>query len=323
MLTFITEEIVMRHAQNLIKALQVLARAEGNRTAAEGLAQSPDVQAMVKSIGSSTASINGDLRVAYREMLGLARRRSLIGKIEAVAGFRTLPFEVPALEQDNAATVAFVAEGQPIPVTAQTFTSRELPRRKLSGIVPITKELAAAMPAEQAFGRELTRAAAQGESSAFYSASAGSPASPAGILAGVTAGTGTTNAADDIASLIDTFTGDLEGAVLLTSPRSGVKLAAVFDGTGARGGEVSGIGHVTSSAIPDDSVAIIEPGRIMLADDGLEIDIAHDATLLTQQGEEIAPYNLWQNNLLAYRVTRWLNWQAAAGSVAYLTGTDW
>lgn len=314
----------MRHAQNLIKALQALARAEGNRTTAEGLAQSADVQAMLKSIGSSTASISGDLKVAYRELLGLARRRSLIAKIEAVAVFRTLPFEVPALEQDNAATVAFVAEGQPIPVAAElTFTRRELPRRKLSGIVPITQELAAAMPAEQAFSRELTRAIAQGESSAFYSASAGSPASPAGILAGVTAGTGTTNAADDIANLIDTFTGNLEGAVLLTSPRSGVKLSAVFDGTGARGGEVAGIGHVTSSAIPDDSVAIIEPGRIMLADDGLEIDISTEATLYSQANGETIAHSLWQNNLLAYRVTRWLNWHAAPGAVAYLTGTDW
>jgi len=315
---------MQRHATNLIKALQVLARAEGKRTTAEGLAQSPDVQAMVKSIGSSTASISGDLKVAYRELLGLARRRSLIAKIEAVAGFRTLPFEVPALEQDDAATVAYVAEGQPIPVTAElTFTRRQLPRRKLSGIVPVTQELAAAMPAEQAFSRELTRAIAQGESSAFFSTAAATDEAPAGILDGVTAGTGTTSPADDIGTLVDSFTGNLDEAVLLSSPRSGVKLAAVFDGTGARGGEVSGIGHVTSSAIPDDSVAIIEPGRILLADDGLEIDISTEATLYSQANGETIAHSLWQNNLLAYRVTRWLNWHAAPGAVAYLNGTDW
>src|SRR5690554_5117658 len=79
---------IMRHAQNLIKSLQALAQADGNRTHAEARAASADVQAMVKSIGSSTGSITGDLGLAYRELLQLSRRRSLIAKIEAVAGFR-------------------------------------------------------------------------------------------------------------------------------------------------------------------------------------------------------------------------------------------
>src|SRR5690606_41853457 len=100
----------------------------------------------------------GGAQVAYRGLLVLARRRSLIPKTDAGAGFRTLPSEVPALEQDDAATVAYVAEGQPIPVTAElAFTRRQLPRRKLSGIAPVTQELAAAMPAEQEIGRASCR----------------------------------------------------------------------------------------------------------------------------------------------------------------------
>ncbi|MGP5711268.1 phage major capsid protein [Vreelandella alkaliphila] len=312
----------MRNAQILIKTLQTLALAGGNRTEAESRAPTPAVASMLKSIG--TGSINGDLHTGYRELLQLSQRRSLIGKIDSITGFRRLPFETPTLEQDSPASVIFVAEGQPIPATMSlTLSARELSRRKLSGLVPVTKELATAMPAESALSRELTRSVAQGESAAFFSDNAATDAAPPGILNGVTAGVGSTSPADDIAQLVDAFTGNLDEAVILTSPRNGVKLASVFDGAGGRGGEIAGIGHATSSAIPDDKIGIVEPGRILLSDDGLEIDLSMEATIYTQSGEEFIPHSLWQNNLMAWRITRHLNWHAATGSVAYLDACDW
>lgn len=315
----------MQNARNLIKALQSLARADGHRTQAEGDATSGPVLAILKQLGSSTANISGDLGLAYREILGLAQRRSLIGKIDAAAAFRKLPFELPALEQTAGSSIGFIGEGQAVPAAELDFTVRKLPRRKLSGIVPVTKEMASAMPAEQALSRDLIRATADGESLAFFSASAASTDAPAGVLNGVTPGTGSTNPTNDVTALVDAFTGDLDGAVILTSPRNGVKLAAVFDGTGARGGELAGIGHVTHTSIPDTEIAILEPGRIMLADDGLEIDYSNQATIATldSNGDPAVDVSLWQQNLAAYRLTRWLNWHAAAGSVAWLNSLNW
>lgn len=307
------------NARNLIKALQALARADGHRTQAESAADSGAVLAILKQLGTSTANISGDLGVAYKEVLGLAQRRSLVGKIDAVAAFRKVPFELAVLEQGTGSNVGFIPEGASIPAGELDFTARKLPRRKLSGILPVTREMASAMPAESALSRDLVRATADGESAGFFSTTDG-------ILAGVTPGTGSTNPANDIALLVDSFTGNVDGAVILSSPRNGVKLSSIYDGTtGARGGELAGIGHVTHSEIPDTEVAIIEPGRILLADNGLEIDYSTQATISTldTNGDPVAPYSLWANNLAAFRLTRWLNWHAAAGSVAWLNSVNW
>lgn len=313
------------NAHTLIKALQALARADGHRTRAEASADSGAVLSILKQLGTSTGNISGDLVLAYREILQLAQRRSLISKIDAASPFRKLPFELPALEQTAGSSVGFIGEGQAIPVSELDFTVRKLARRKLSGIVPVTREMASAMPAESALSRDLIRAVADGESAAFFSNAAAAAESPAGILAGVTPGAGSSNPANDIAALVDTFAGDLDGAVILTSPLNGVNLAALYDGTGARGGELAGVGHVTHAEIPDGEIAIIEPGRIMLADDGLEIDYSNQATIATldSNGDPEADVSLWQHNLSAYRLTRWLNWHAAAGSVAWLNGCNW
>lgn len=313
------------NARHLIQALQEIARADGNRANAEGAATSGAVLSILKQLGTSTGNISGDLGLAYREILQLAQRRSLIGKIDAAAAFRKIPFETPALEQSVGTTMNFIAEGALIPIDSLDFTVRKLPRRKLSGILPVTREMASAMPAESAFSRDLIRAVADGESAGFFSGAAATTGAPAGILNGVTPGTGTNNPTNDIAALIDAFAGDLEGAVILTSPRNGVKLAAVFDGAGARGGELAGVAHVTHRAIPDGEIAIIEPGRVMLSDDGLEIDISSQATIaaLDSAGDPAESVSLWQRNLLAYRLTRWLNWRPAAGSVAWLNSVNW
>lgn len=312
------------NARHLIQALQALARASGNRENAKALTSGPALS-ILKQLGTSTDNIGGDLGLAYREILQLTQRRSLISKIDAAAPFRKLPFELPALEQSSGASVGFIGEGQAIPVSSLDFTARKLARRKLSGIVPVTREMASAMPAESALSRELIRAVADGESSVFFSTAAGSNDAPAGILAGVAAGAGSNSPATDIAALVDAFSGDLDGAVILTSPRNGLKLAALYDGTGARGGELAGVGHVTHAEIPDDQIAIIDPGRIMLADDGLEIDYSTQATIaaLDENGDPTADVSLWQHNLSAYRLTRWLNWHAAAGSVAWLDSVEW
>ncbi|MGQ7956388.1 phage major capsid protein [Pseudomonas sp. SP16.1] len=313
------------NARHLIQALQELARANGHRENAKAAATSGAVLSILKQIGTGTGNISGDLGLAYREILQLAQRRSLISKIDAASPFRKLPSELPALEQSAGSIIGFIGEGQAIPVGELDFTARKLPRRKLSGIVPVTREMASAMPAESALSRDLIRAVADGESAAFFSNAAAAPEAPAGILAGVTPGTGSNNPANDIAALIDAFTGDLDGAVILTSPRNGVKLAPLYDGTGARGGELAGVGHVTHAEIPDGEIAIIEPGRIMLADDGLEIDYSNQATIATldSNGDPAVDVSLWQHNLSAYRLTRWLNWHAAAGSVAWLNSVNW
>ena len=133
-------------------------------------------------------------------------------------------------------------------------------------------------------------------------------------------------------ALIASLTGDLETAVFVMNPATAVSLAAGgFDGIGARGGELLGVPAVTSSAVPYSAasgglVALVDPRKILLSDQGVTLDKSDQA--LVQVGTDSSGdpqyLSLWQNNCSANKIVRGLNWQAAQpGCATYLSGVKW
>ncbi|HUE93582.1 phage major capsid protein [Pseudomonas sp.] len=323
----------MQNAQHLVKALQYMAAADGKSSQAIAVAtakagpESGPVK-ILKTWALTSGSISPELRSAYRELIALAERRSLLAQIRAVSPMRRVPFETDTLLQTGESQVGFIGEGGAYPVSSTTYENARLPGRKLGGIIPISDMLIKGYDFDFAVTGELTRAVAEAESQGFYSAVAGSSESPAGILHGVTPGTGSSNAANDVAALIDAFDGDLGSAVILTSPRAGVKLfAAGFESSGARGGDLAGIAHVAHRSVPDDEIAILDCSRILIADDnGLEIVSSQSAALgvLDSSGELVGELvSMFQTNTSAFRITRYVNWKPADGAVGYMTGATW
>lgn len=316
----------MQNAQNFIRALQLVAGSHADPVLAHKRAISKfgptsGVAKITQKWASSNDIDSPELRASYREILALARRRSLVGRIQEAIGFRRVPFEVPVLVQADGTVAGFIGEGDVIPAGSLDFTEQKLPSRKVAGILPCSKEFASLLDAGATLSGDLTRAIADAESSRFYSDEAGTDAAPAGILQGLTPATGSDDPVDDIARLIDGFDGDLSASVVVTSPTNGARLNPYFESAGARGGEVAGIAHATHHSVPNNSIAIVQPERIMLGDGGLLIDVSTETTLSPEGSNDSVA--LWQTNAVAFRVQRFINWLPADGSVRVMTGIDW
>lgn len=317
---------------NLVRAIQLAALSNGNLVQAHAAAiakygEASGAARFVKSLASISTDIqDADLMQAFQDLLDLARPSSLISKINAVSRFKRVPFHIRVLVQNDGSPANYVDETGVIPLGSLNLQGVTLPKRKAAGIIPSSRELVSLMDGSTAAAEaDIVTTIAGLDSSAFFNDAPGSDYTPAGILHGTLPGEGSNNASNDVQTLIARFSGNLDGAVLLTSPANGAKLNATFEGSGARGGETAGIAHVTHRAIPNDRIALVEPGRTLFSDGGLAIDVSKQSTLyeMDSSGAVARSISLWQANCIALRVIRWLNWQPAQGAVAWLEGVDW
>lgn len=280
------------------------------------------VAAMLTKSALSTLDLgsDADLRAASSGFLTLVRSRSLIGKIAAVSGFARLPFDTPVLTQKTPLAASWAGESGLIPVTTTTFERTKLDQKKIASIVPVTNELLKGAGAnfESSLNRDLVAAVAELEGKSFISVTnSGSADSPPSVTAGVAPVMGSADPKADIQKLLDTFTGDIENAVLVTRPDAGVKLYnAGYLGAGAKGGDVAGMSQVASGTVDVGTVVLIDPSRILLADDGVTLDMSDQTTVVDENGNQVS---LWQRHLSAIRAVRYLNWEALPGSVSVLS----
>jgi hypothetical protein len=72
-------------------------------------------------------------------------------------------------------------------------------------------------------------------------------------------------------------------------------------------------------------MTLLDPTRILIADDGADVVKAQDASVVIHDPDTGEPgyLSLWQQNLVGFRATRLLNWKAAPGSVAWMSGIDY
>jgi HK97 family phage major capsid protein len=335
-----------RAVSDFIRALGYQGMAKGNASNAIQLAkgnlgaQSPVVRLLEKQI-IDTGSLQDDpeLLAARRGFLELTKTQSLIARI---GGWRRTKFETRSLRQTLAPTATWVGQNENFSVSSASFKAESLPRLKIGTIAVSTDEVtkAAAEGFTSALSADLVRAVADLENrSLFDPENAGIPdVAPASLtygLAGIpSSGTLADDVRTDLKTLFASFDGDLESAVLVMHPDHALALSMMQKPLGqsnltVRGGDVFGIPTFVSSAIPIDSsggiVALLDPSRILLADEGASVDLSTEASLKIGEDSNGDPIvvSLWQQNLVGFRAERYLNWLAAPGAVAYLSDVNW
>jgi len=300
------------------------ARAEGQ--------PAPVVRLLEKSLALSSDALasDADWRAAQSGFMELVRARTLTGRIP---GWRRAAFETPALQSTVAPIAGFVGENQAVPISTADLAPVKLTPTKIATILLVTDEVAKGTgpTLEAALSADLTAAIAAAESAALIDpTNAGVPdVSPASLTHGIAPITSTGNPANDLAALVGAFAGDLDRAVLITHPAVAMQLhARGYEGAGARGGDVAGIPLFTSASVPSANGAslmvLIDPARVLVADEGVTVDATTQAAVRVTNGSGPAEMiSLWQLNLTGFLATRRVGWKAATGAVAYVSGINY
>ena len=340
---------------------QALAKADGVRSAATfaeslwGPAATPTLA--LRSAVNAGSTVDGnpmatlaEYRTAAAEFIEALRPRTILGKL---SGFRNAPLRTRIPRSVTGATAYWVGEGAPTPMSAGLLDTITMDAFKIGGIVASTVELAklATPKAESVLRADLLAAVISLSDSSFIDPSrAGEPGvSPASIAYGAPtiAASGTTAAAlrSDLRRLFAQIDTNLENPVLITDRRQAVALALMgdeFPGVTASGGMLAGVPLLTSSSVPSvgsgnspadwqTSIVLLDAGELIVADDAaatiessnqsdLEMNTAPDSPTTAST----VRVSLWMHNMLAWRVTRYVNWEMArTGAVAVLTGANY
>jgi HK97 family phage prohead protease len=292
---------------------------------------------------------------AAAEFAEFLRPATIIGRIP---GLRRVPFNIQVPRMTAGASVGWVGENAPKPVSSEAFDTITLRWAKAAGIVVLTQELMRfSNPAAEALVRaDLSRAMAQFLDAQFVdpTVAAVTNVSPASITNGVTAvtPTGTTASAfrADVKTLLApllTANIPLDSGVWIMHTSLAISLSLmqnslgqqVFPGMTKTGGTLLGFPVIASTNVPAtggspaDGYALIFAiaDEIMLADDGnTVIDASDQASIQMDTAPDSPPsastpvVSFWQMNFVGLRAERWINWQKRrTQAVQYMAGTKY
>jgi hypothetical protein len=268
------------------------------------------------------------------EALQLQRGASILGALEGK--FRRVPFRTHVARETGTGTGgAWVAEGSSTPVAATAYDTLTQQAYKGQTIVVMSNELLQLgnPAAERTVRQTVTGGVTAYLDAQFLTNTVTLVANtrPAAITNGATAVTSTgTTAAQinaDLAGLLAALTtaGPL---VWVMKPTTAYRVAATIGGTAAVNvpHTLFGIPLVLSQNSPA-QITLLDPAQILYSDDGqIEIEFSEQASLQMNDGPTDPAVaatvfqSLWQNNLWALKVTRWIAYlRAQTGSVAYMT----
>jgi HK97 family phage major capsid protein/HK97 family phage prohead protease len=301
---------------------------------------------------STWASPLVPLNTLASEFIELLRPATILGRIN---GLRRIPFNVKVPRQTAGASAGWVGEGAMKPVSSLAFDTITFGWYKVAAIVAITDELLrfSSPSAEDVIRADLVKTVAQFIDLEFIdpskAASAGS--SPASITYGVTPVTasGTTASAfrADIISLMKSFAQNyipLSSGVWIMSMQQALAISMMLNELGQQlypsitpqGGTLMGMPVITSENVPtvgnspaDGSrIILVDASQILLADDGgVTVDMSNEASLQMDSTPDSPPtastnfVSLWQTNMTAFRIERYINWALRhTGAVGYING---
>ncbi|MET4263874.1 phage major capsid protein [Bradyrhizobium sp. LA6.8] len=341
------------------------ARAKGNLMQAVEIAkaneqwarETPMVVDLLKSAvtaGSTSdttwASPLVNYQILTEEFIEFLGPLTIIGRIQ---GLTRVPFKVKIPRQTGGATVNWVGEGAPKPLTSLAFDSVTLDFAKIAGIIVLNQELVrlASPSAELLVRNDLAKAVVQFMDAQFVDPSKAAVAgvSPASITNGVSpiTATGTTGAAlrADMKTMLSAFlTANMQvsNVVLLMSQRVALSISLMtnslgqkeFPGLTMNGGDLMGIPVITSENIPStggsptdgDPIIVLSAPDILLADDGqVTIDASQEASLQMDTAPDSPAtasttfVSLWQQNQIGIRAERYINWaKRRSTAVSYI-----
>lgn len=293
------------------------------------------------SISGNAADLS-PLRPLATAFLEIVRPLTVLGRLQ---GTRTVPFRINFAVQTAASSVAWLGERKPISFSALSLETGNFDVSKLCGALLISQELArssdpAAVGLIQA---DLAASLAQFVDGAFLdpAIAAVTDVSPASITNGAPniAATGTTATAfrQDVRSLVAML---MDMGANFTAPywimsqaqRIGLDL---LDSSIVKGGQIGGIPILSTSnralgtndSPTSELIILIDAAEVLLADDGVELDISTQATVQVDSDPSDSPpgpavlVNLWQTNRIALKATRFIRWQRRRESaVGYISG---
>ena len=315
-------------------------------------------QKAVVGVGDTTNTTWASPLIAYTQAGNLFAEYLRPGTIIGKLNLRNVPFNVQIPRMTTGASVGWVGENAPKPVTSEAFDSITLRWAKAAAIIAITQELARfSNPQAEAIIRDdLRRAMTEFLDRQFIDSSVAevTNVSPASITNGVTAvtPTGTTASAfrTDLKTLLATIITaniPLDSGVFIMHPSTALSLVLmqnslgqpVFPTVTRTGGTVQGFPVVVSSNVPAaggspaDGYMIIFAiqDEILLADDGQTIIDASDQASIQMDSAPDSPptassayVSLWQMNWIALRVERWITWKKRRSQAAqYIQGAKY
>ena len=265
---------------------------------------------------------------------------------------RTVPANVTVKGQDGAATGYWVGESQPIPVSAQDFSTVNLRPLKVAALAVITNELIrdSSPSAEMLVRDALVAASAQRVDATFFSTTAASSnVSPAGLLNGLTAGTSAgTSAANlraDIAGLYAGFLSDKNatGLVFCMTPTLAKQISLMMtdlgqpEFTGMSGGNptLHGDPVYAGDNVGAGDFILMKPSDIYrIGDSGIQVSVSREAAIEmssapnnegfgpTAAGEAIV--SMFQTENTAIKIVRSINYaKRRTGAVRYIGDADY
>jgi HK97 family phage major capsid protein/HK97 family phage prohead protease len=322
---------------NLMQSLEV----------SKAWSDTPQVETVLKAAvaagtttGATWAAPLVEYQVMSSEFAELLRPATIMGKI---TGMRNVPFNVKIPRQTAGSSVGWVGQGAPKPVSALALDNVTLGYSKAAGIVVLSDELVRlSNPSAEALVRtDLINSMTQFMDDQFLNPGVAAVAnvSPASVSNGVApvVASGTTVDAlkADVRTLFANFmTANMSvgDAVWVTDEVTAMTIGmmqnalgqAEFAGVGPQGGTFMGLPMITSQNISTTAVVgppavgvgrrifLVKASEILIADDGQTmLDVSSEASLQMDSAPVAGAQqlvSLWQNNLVALRAERWVNW---------------
>lgn len=285
------------------------------------------------AIGATGTEVGGGAALVAPgavEVLNIVRPRTVTGRLPRL---RRVPFyRDGAALSIGTAEFAWLGEGIPTPVGRFTFTPVSLPTRKAGGIVVATDALLkmSSVDAEILFRDEIVNGLVEFTDTKFLSADAEvAGVSPAGVANGAVSTATAGDAETDLTVLLSGFT-NLEGVSVVASEKTGIALAA--KGIFRDGRLYETLPVVLSNAAGNRLIAIDAPNVMYAEEPRIDIDTSNQASIIMDTAPsgvvqvDLDPpthTSLWQSNLSAVKVLRWMNWQPRTGAVRVITGVTY
>lgn len=310
-------------ASDLLKAWNVPEHIVNVAKAVPGTTNSTDYQSLVT------------LQNLTSEFVDILRPQTIIGKMK---GFRNVPFNISIPTKTQGSIVNWVGESKPKPVTGLKFGRVKLGFAKIAGIIPFSDELGrfSDPSVDQMVFNDLSDSIIEFMDGQFIDPAkpetAESPASilkdaPKIIASGVTA--------DAIRADLRKLRGELikknvslTGCYYVMSETMASFMSDLIDALGnpiyrgmdAPSGEKTLKGlPVVESEKAGKLIALVKPSEILLADDGgVDLAISTEATLEYNDGTNDVRLGLFQQNMIAVRAERYVNWKQRNLASAYI-----
>ncbi|HXG56997.1 MAG TPA: phage major capsid protein [Vicinamibacterales bacterium] len=269
-----------------------------------------------------TASGLAPATPSERAFLGQVQRVSPLGQIGGVR----VDGNVVATMQITNPTTSWVGEAVHKPLTSMTFTASSLRSLKLIAQIIASQELAdlSVPDALAVIQRSLVSATAAAEATALLDPASTAIAGvrPASVTSGLTPITPSGDFQNQVGQVLGALSGgDPSRPVLVVSFGTALRMMTFLPNL-----REAGVRVVVTSAAGNRIIGIDADG-LLVVEGGVDIrrgtpDVIMDTTpagVAQTAGAAPVPTSLWQHDLVALKVERWINWTARPGAVAYLT----